>query len=185
MDYSKAFVHNGDTVHLVRPSVDLRGAFLAFQNEFKENGEGHFVFEEVLETEGFAAYVDWLGQGERGELAKNGYSPWSDYWLLDARDGSIAGVSSLRHELNVFMQERGGHVGYRVRPARRRAGLGRLLLREMARLAHERGIDPLMVVCHDDNPASAAGILGCGGVEYQGLQDGERMLRRFRLATAE
>jgi predicted acetyltransferase len=184
MTFANTLTHNGNVFHLARPSVALGSAFLAFLNEFKENGEGHFVFEEVLESEGLSAYLAWLEQGERGELGKDGYSPWSAYWLVDARDGSIAGVSSLRHELNAFMQERGGHVGYRVRPSRRRAGLGGLLLQEMTRLAHQRGIDPLMVVCHDDNPASAAVILKCGGVEYEALQDGERMLRRFRLATA-
>jgi len=79
------------------------------------------------------------------------------------------------------MQARGGHIGYRVRPSRRRAGLGRLLLKETARLAYQRGIDPVMVVCHDDNVASAGVILSCGGAEYEAMPDGERMLRRFRL----
>lgn len=161
----------------------LGNAFLDFLNEFKSNGEGHFVFEDVLETDGVAAYVTWLERGERGELVDAGYCPWSAYWLVDLSDGSIAGVSSLRHVLSVQMRERGGHVGYRVRPARRRAGLGRLLLNEMVRLAGLRGIDPVMVVCRDDNAASAGVILSCGGVEYDPVPDGERMLRRFNVAV--
>ena len=39
-------------------------------------------------------------------------------------------------------------------------------------MAHGRGIEPLMVACHYDNPASATVILGCGRVEYAALQDG-------------
>ena len=181
MTASIALVHNGQAFQLVRPVIARGPAFLAFLDEFKENGEAHFVFEPALESGGIPGYLTWLEQGERGELVKDGYMPWSAYWLVGACDGSIVGVSSLRHELDAAMQERGGHVGYRVRPSRRRAGLGSLLLRETTRIAHLRGIDPVMVVCRDDNPASAGVILGCGAVEYEALQDGDRMLRRFRL----
>jgi predicted acetyltransferase len=176
-------IHEGRSFQLERPSVARGSAFLEFLEEFKRHGEGHFVFEDLVEADGVAAYVAWLGRGERGELVDAGYCPWSAYWLVDASDGSIAGVSSLRHELSAQMEERGGHVGYRVRPSRRRAGLGRLLLSEMVRAAGLRGIDPAMVVCRDDNAASAGVILSCGGVEYEPVPDGDRMLRRFRLSA--
>ena len=176
-------IHHGRPFLLTRPSVASGQAFLDFLEEFKAHGEAHFVFEQILEAEGLPAYVAWLEQGERGELSAAGYVPWSAWWLVDARDGTIVGVSSLRHELDASLRERGGHVGYRVRPSRRREGLGSLLLREMARLAARRGIDPLMVVCHDDNPASAGVIAHCGGVEYDSVQDGARRLQRFTLAT--
>jgi len=181
MSASITLNHQGQEFFLARPAVALGPAFLEFLNEFKARGEGHFVFEDVLETAGLPAYVAWLEQGERGELAHAGYVPWSAYWLVDASNNSVVGISSLRHELNMPMRTRGGHVGYRVRPSRRRSGLGSLLLREMARLGHQRGIDPVMVVCHEDNIESAGLILSCGGTEYEPILDGERNLRRFRL----
>ena len=41
----------------------------------------------------------------------------------DADRGVLLGFLSVRHELNEFLLEEGGHVGYSVRPSARRRGL--------------------------------------------------------------
>jgi predicted acetyltransferase len=173
--------HGGKRYLLASPMASLEAAYMAFIDEFRTHGEGHFVHEDVLEANGFSAYLAWLGQGERGELGTE-FCPWSAFWLVDVDDCSIVGISSLRHSLSSWMQERGGHVGYRIRPSRRGHGFAQLLLCQMERLAQARGITELMVVCHDDNPASAAVIERRGGAEYAPIADGARMLRRFRIA---
>lgn len=164
---------------LARPSFALRDEFTRFVAEFDQAGEGHFVHEPVLDELGFEAYVDWLAAGEAGGLGDD-FVPWSAYWLLQPQPLHVLAVGSLRHRLNPTMAERGGHIGYRVRPSARGRGLAKLLLGELLLAATERGICPVMAVCHDDNPASAAVLLALGAVEYEPTSAGNRQIRRFR-----
>lgn len=78
--------------------------------------------------------------------------------------GGIVGRVSIRHELNGFLLNYGGHVGYGVAPGHRRRGHATEILRQsVARLA-DLGVDRVLVTCDDDNTGSAAVIENCGGV---------------------
>lgn len=83
-------------------------------------------------------------------------------------DDTLIGRLSLRHELNDYLRLAGGHIGYAVRPAHRRRGHATAVLRAGLALARDKGIDPVLLTCNDDNLASAAVILACGG-EFGGI----------------
>jgi predicted acetyltransferase len=167
---------------LVPPSLDLEHGYMAMVREFVDAGEQQYVHEDVLFTQGFAAYVDWLGRGERGEL--EGLVPWSACWAVDADTRALVGMGSLRHRLSPWMAQFGGHIGYRVRPALRRRGLGVVLLRMMLDQARARGIDKALVVCTPENIGSQ-GVLRRNGAVFDGevSTEGHR-LWRYRVDTA-
>lgn len=164
---------------VVRPTTELRQSFLDFVDEFRGIGEAHFVLEPVLEENGVEAYVAWLADGEAGRLGDE-FVPWSAYWLVDPEELEVLAIGSLRHQLSEVLAERGGHIGYRVRPSRRGQGYAQMLLKELLAEARTRGIAPVLAVCHDDNPASAAVLISAGAIEYDSVPDGARQLRRFR-----
>lgn len=84
-------------------------------------------------------------------------------WIVDD-DGLLVGFLSLRHELNDFLRRVGGHVGYSVRPSRRREGhAGRALGAALDR-ARALGIERALITCDDTNLASARTIESRGGV---------------------
>lgn len=110
------------------------------------------------------------------------------YWITDGDgagdgvgdDGQVVGFLALRHTLNDFLLEQGGHVGYSVRPSRRREGHASAALRLSVRRAAELGIARLLVTCDHDNRASAATIESCGGV----LEDRRLGKLRYWIDTA-
>jgi predicted acetyltransferase len=76
----------------------------------------------------------------------------STYWLVDGDE--YLGRISLRHSLSPELSIIGGHIGYVVRPSRRREGHAtRMLALALPELA-ARGIDPALITCDEDNVAS-------------------------------
>ncbi len=101
------------------------------------------------------------------------------FWILDDA-GAWVGFLSLRHELNDFLFEQGGHIGYSVRPTRRREGHASAALRLALVEAAALGLDPVLVCCDEDNLGSRAVIEGCGGV----YEDSRQGRRRYWVPTA-
>jgi predicted acetyltransferase len=94
------------------------------------------------------------------------------YWITDGPD-AVVGFLALRHELNAWLLEEGGHIGYSVRPSRRREGHATRALTLALRRAAELGIERALVTCDDDNEASARTIERNGGV-YEDTRNGKR-----------
>ena len=102
------------------------------------------------------------------------------YWIVD--DGEVVGFLSFRHELNEWLREAGGHIGYSVRASRRRQGYASAALRLGLERAREIGLDRVLITCDDDNVGSSRTIEGAGGVLQDVSDQSERgyaMLRRY------
>ncbi|MBO0980952.1 GNAT family N-acetyltransferase [Microbacterium sp. SD291] len=105
------------------------------------------------------------------------------YWIVD--DGEVVGFLSFRHDLNEWLREAGGHIGYAVRASRRRQGCASAALALALDRAREIGLDRVLITCDDDNIGSARTIEGAGGV-LQDISDqterGHALLRRYWVA---
>lgn len=170
-------------IELVRPSVDLADSWWAMVDSFGDetiHGSSYRPSDrEVLrDPDAFALWVDWLAQMERpGAHVPEGRVPSSNRWILE--DGRVVGTIAVRHELNGFLRQTGGHIGYAVEPGSRRRGIARAALGLGLALAARRGIDRVLVTCEEDNIASARTIEGAGGV----LEDVRGGLRRYWINT--
>jgi predicted acetyltransferase len=133
--------------------------------------------------EPWPAYVARVASWRDGEGLAPGFVPST--FLVAEADGGIVGRVSIRHELNEWLSEFGGHVGYAVRPAFRRRGHAKEILRQALLIARARGITRALITCDEDNLASAATIEACGG-RFDRLAEpvpGEPPLRRYRVPT--
>ncbi len=101
----------------------------------------------------------------------------STYYWITADDGGpddeVIGFLNLRHELNAWLLEEGGHVGYSVRPGYRRRGHATRALALGVRRASEIGIDRVLVTCDTGNSASARTIEAGGGV-FEDIRNDKR-----------
>lgn len=127
-------------------------------------------------------FVDWVDRCERyarGIDVPDHLVPAA--FLLAEVDGEVVGRSSIRFELNDFLERQGGHIGYGVRPQFRGKGYATEMLRQSLVIARSRGVDDVLIFCDDDNIGSRTVIERCGG-EFQRLVhlDDEPMpMRRY------
>jgi predicted acetyltransferase len=96
-------------------------------------------------------------------------------------DGEIVGRVSVRFQLNRFLSDFGGHIGYAVLPEFRRRGYATEILRQALIIARSEGLTSILITCDEDNVASRRVIELNGGV-FESLgpsYDGTHQLRRY------
>ena len=99
--------------------------------------------------------------------------PDSLLWIVDGDPAEVVGFLSLRHRLNAWLLEEGGHIGYSIRPSRRRQGHATRALTLAVRRAAGLGIERVLVTCEENNVPSALTIERAGGV-YEDSRNGKR-----------
>ena len=99
-------------------------------------------------------------------------------------EGQLLGRLSVRLVLNDWLAKYGGHVGYGVLPQHRRKGVATALLREALSILHAHDVEQALVVCDDDNEASARVAQALGGVlAKRAVDERGRPIRHYLVPT--
>ncbi len=111
--------------------------------------------------------------------------PYSEYWII--YNNEYAGFITLRHELNSFLKQRAGNIGYNIRPSMRGHGLAKKSLFLVLKKAKNTGLNKVFITCMETNIGSLKTILVAkkkfGGLESTKLTDKDGTFRRFWINT--
>jgi len=139
--------------------LDDEAAFLVGHDQMAAEG---FVFGFALEPDTrWDEYVRLVAGWPCGLNLPEGWVP--NTFLVADVDGQVVGRVSIRHELNAFLRDEGGHIGYGVLPGYRRRGYATEILRQALVVARSVGVDRVLITCDDDNAGSIRAIEACGG----------------------
>ena len=157
-------------MELRRPTIVDREAVLDMMVEFEQTQSAHDGG--FWDTENFS-YEDWLESNQNQEMGINLPEGWVPAIQLVAffGKGQALGFLNLRLRLNNFLLEKGGHIGYSIRPSERGKGYAKETLRQGLQIAKEKNIKRTLVTCSVNNPASRAVILANGGL-LEDVRDG-------------
>ncbi len=163
-------------MRLVRPVVQRQDELLAMMDEFATDridggAMGSQTVDQLRDPGAFRAWVEMLEHYEEGVGVPDELVPSSSRWVDEG--GRLVGFISLRHELNAFLLEVGGHIGYAIRPADRGRGLATAATALMLPECRRRRIDPVLITCDDTNVASARVIERSGGM-LEDVRGGKR-----------
>lgn len=155
------FVDSGDERNAQPPSWSPQGDFPGVD----------FTLEALQAPDVFDALVRFLlEQRDPTTLRPRAFVPFTELWMDE--DGEYVGRISFRHELNEWLHEWGGHIGYAVRPSARRRGHASSALAQMLPLCRAHGLTAVLVTCDVDNDASRRTIERNGG-RYEDTRQGK------------
>jgi predicted acetyltransferase len=155
------------------PDVRHHRSFLAAMAEFEaegRRGDDSMIGQRLARfgaswqtADGFASYVafevaDGLPETPRPATRV----PSTNLWWVEGDE--YLGRIAIRHRLTDSLRRIGGHIGYDVRPSRRREGHATAMLAAALPVAHRLGIDPALITCDTHNVASRRVIEANGGV---------------------
>ena len=157
-------------MELRRPTLADKETILKMMAEFEEAQSAHDGG--FWDAENFV-YEDWLESNRDMEMGLGIPEGWvpAVQLVAFARDGQALGFLNLRLRLNDYLLEKGGHIGYSIRPSERGKGYAKEALRQGLQVAKEKNIKRALVTCSTENPASRAVILANGG-ELEDVRNG-------------
>ena len=105
--------------------------------------------------------------------------PAFTYLAVLQQTGELIGMIDIRHRLNEGLLKFGGHIGYSVRPSRRRQGYAVEMLRLGLEECRKLGIDRVLLTCDKTNIGSAKTIQHNGGVLENEIETPDRITQRY------
>lgn len=169
---------------LVLPSVQYKESFIEAVKEYQADTSNALTNEmynelDVAELEAhFDTYASEQVSHARGENLRPGWVPCSNYWLIDNEE--FIGALRIRHTLSGHLVKTGGHIGYDIRPTKRRQGYGSAILSLALPEAKKLGIERILVTCDETNEASRKIIERNGGVLENSLPNGDTGVDKLR-----
>lgn len=139
-----------------------------------ENWEYLLTYEAGME---WNSYLDILEGHHLGKNLPTGRVPAT--FLIADHEGDLIGRASIRHELNDYLMNFGGHIGYGVRPAFRNRGFAGQILAQSLKLINAMGVREVLITCTDENIASRKVIEAHGGILENIVDQEGRTTRRY------
>jgi predicted acetyltransferase len=124
--------------------------------------EDTLVYEREHATRDFEGFVRSVKAWAQGKRLPRAWVASSTFWLVEGDD--YIGSINIRHELTDWLLRFGGHIGYAIRPSRRRRGYGKLMCRLALDEARTIGLERVLITCDADNVGSRRIIEANAGV---------------------
>ena len=147
-DYKNEFIVNNE---IIQGAADMRALSISEWVQFAENTK----YKETV-TPGFVT-------------AHTFFALYND---------KIVGIINARHELNDYLLNFGGHIGYSVRKSERRKGYAKAMLSYTVEFLFSLGLEKILITCDKNNIASKRTIESCGGIlENEVIEETRTTLR--------
>ena len=148
-----------EKIILVKPNLSYSDEIIKYKEESLAESP---VINGSAGLNRFSSIEDWLEELNKRsceDTVPKGLVPSSTYLAVREKDNYIVGMIDIRHYLNEYLTEAGGHIGYGVRKTERNKGYAKQMLKLALEKCKELKIKKVLITCDEDNIASEKVIL--------------------------
>ena len=153
-------------IELVKLTSEYQTQFSDMLTEWKadieKNNTNHSPW--AIFRNDFHDFDSYLENLEIKEGNKDGLVPDTTLFCLDKDRNIFVGAVNIRHYLNEYLLQCGGHIGDGIRPSERRKGYATAMIGLALKECKKLGIDKVLMCCDKENIGSAKSIQKNGGV---------------------
>lgn len=164
---------------LVLPTMNYKSEIMDYKREFIENGDSMDGTSGLRNSSTFEEWYSAIYDNLKEETVREGLVPATTYLAISVDDGRLIGMIDIRHRLNDFLFNFGGHIGYSVRRAERHRGYATEMLALALKECIKLDIKKVLITCDKDNIASAKTIINNGGVKENEIQEEGEITERY------
>ena len=129
---------------LVKSTLSIEKEYIDYITEWESNGDKIVPSASKRDNSLFKELLDKWEEYESENIYDRGLVPSSLYFLVD-ESKKIYGAIDIRHELNDYLLQYGGHIGYGIRPSQRSKGYASEMLSLALPIAKELGINKALI----------------------------------------
>lgn len=165
---------------LVEPTIEMEKQYNDYISEWEKIEEKVVPYASRRSIVAYEELVDFWRDMATNKAYEHGFVPSTLYFLI-GQDKKIYGALHIRHELNNYLLNYGGHIGYGIRPSERKKGYATKMLSLSLSLPiiKKLEIKKVLVTCVKTNLASAKTIINNGGILENEVMEDEEMTQRY------
>ncbi len=149
-----------ELLELIIPDEKNEKQIMEYVEEHIKNGENTVQGIGGLAEE--ETYSNWLYKIRKdltNTKGENGRVQSTLYLAIRKKDNKLIGTIQIRHKLNEKLLNKGGNIGYGVRPEERKKGYATFMLELALKKAKELKLNRILVTCNKENISSVKVIL--------------------------
>lgn len=148
-----------DKIILVKPNLSYADEIIKYKEESLAESP---IINGSAGLDRFSSIEIWFEELKKRsceDTVPKGLVPSSTYLAVREKDNYIVGMIDIRHYLNEYLTQAGGHIGYGVRKTERNKGYAKQMLKLALEKCKELKIKKVLITCDEDNIASEKVIL--------------------------
>lgn len=169
---------------LIKPTNRYKDQVMTYRKEFIDNGDNLSGTSYLEEYDKFDEWLQFIQDNEEDET-KHTEVTASVYLAIRESDDKLVGISNIRHGLNDYLYNYGGHIGYCIRRDERRKGFATEMLKQLLNRCKIIGLKKVLITCDKKNLISAKIITRAGGVLENEKPLEDEVIQRYWLDIGE
>lgn len=156
---------------LIKITKEYKKQITSYKQEFinalsSMDGTGN-----LLDIKDIDEYINFSLEQETQAKVPSHLVPATQFLFIRKSDDKLIGMIQVRHYLNDYLKNYGGHIGYSIRPFERGHNYAKKMLEMTLPFCQKINISRLLITCTTSNLASQKTILADGGVFESTIHD--------------